>query len=313
MKRRGFSLPTLFTASIASLLASSIVCGGGRNSVSGLDLPIRTDLYKLQEAEVKAQEPSIEDLSLQTIAEVDSHVFESVPGRRGALSREEAQDVLDDLVKADVIANIDSVYDPDGSIGFCFGKAAWVHLELLRRGLNKRAIKKSFLIGTMKAGPIYWQFHVATIVKAEGDGWWVIDKNVYEDGKKDKPHVVSLSEWFKYWKVDSTDGNLRLYVTRPQKIGASSWEYNIRPGGLFHSSYNGFFKDMFRAFKDFPIRVEKSFKPKTCQDLFKIELSGSSGERDGSELYSPKLKRQFLMLRQFVSRHSNPRTSVRFR
>ncbi|MFN9069231.1 MAG: hypothetical protein ACK5V3_18555, partial [Bdellovibrionales bacterium] len=60
-------------------------------------------------------------------------------------------------------------YDPTNEIGFCFGRALFVHLELLRRGVSKDSIKKVFVVGDiveqLNGQEIRWQFHVATAVR----------------------------------------------------------------------------------------------------------------------------------------------------
>lgn len=137
-------------------------------------------------------------------------------------------------------------YDPEGHIGFCFGRALFVHLELLRRGVSKDSIKKVFVVGEMIEGTlgstevINWQFHVATAVRDTNGEWWVIDPS-YE--------LMKIRDWYRYMRTMSPDKTLSLFVTQTAKIGPSAWEYNTQPGGLLDSFYNDYFKDLFAYFK----------------------------------------------------------------
>ena len=107
---------------------------------------------------------------------------------------------------------------------------------------------------------------MATIVKdAHSNTWWALDTNF------DKP--ISVEDWmyqmkrksldrtFRYFRepiVDKTK-TLRFYVTDAHKIGPSGWEYNIRPGGLFDSFYNNYFKDMFSSIRKKNVPFEEKF------------------------------------------------------
>lgn len=122
-----------------------------------------------------------------------------------------------------------------------------------------------------------WQFHVTTLVKESGSNdWWAIDTNegkpikVDQWVKKYQSYATDKTrrwKWFNFMKVDK-EKSLRFYITEPQKIGPSSWEYNIQPGGLFHESYNRYFQEMFRYFKNNPVPQEKKLNSHQCQKLF---------------------------------------------
>jgi hypothetical protein len=140
-----------------------------------------------------------------------------------------------------------SKYDPTGEIGFCFGRALFVHLELLRRGVSKDSIKKVFAVGDlveqMNGKEITWQFHVATAVRDTQGEWWVIDPSY---------KLMKIRNWYKFMRQMATDRKLSVFVTQTPKIGPTAWEYNIQDGGLLDPFYNNYFKDLFQHFKQNP-------------------------------------------------------------
>ncbi|MBI5623556.1 MAG: hypothetical protein HY924_07250 [Elusimicrobia bacterium] len=67
-------------------------------------------------------------------------------------------------------------YDPDGIIGFCFGRAMAAHLLARQLGLPQDRIKKLFVIGDLRSGETpEWRFHVTTLVKGIDDRWHAVD------------------------------------------------------------------------------------------------------------------------------------------
>lgn len=76
------------------------------------------------------------------------------------------------------VASLDHMqkYDPDGIIGFCFGRSMAAHLIARRMGLRADAIRKMFVVGPLgSGGKIEWRFHVTTIVRGENGDWYAID------------------------------------------------------------------------------------------------------------------------------------------
>ncbi|MBI4677075.1 MAG: hypothetical protein HY748_05780 [Elusimicrobia bacterium] len=67
-------------------------------------------------------------------------------------------------------------YDPDGIVGFCFGRAMTAHLLARKMGLPQDHIKKLFVIGDLRSGDQpEWRFHVTTLVKGADGRWHAID------------------------------------------------------------------------------------------------------------------------------------------
>lgn len=67
-------------------------------------------------------------------------------------------------------------YDPDGIIGFCFGRAMAVELMARKMGLARESIRKLFILGDLRSGPDpEWRFHVATLIRGSDGGWHAVD------------------------------------------------------------------------------------------------------------------------------------------
>lgn len=90
------------------------------------------------------------------------------------------QEALEHPVTALSVENIKK-YDPDQTIGFCFGRAMAVHLlARAHYGLASSSIRKLFVIGDLRSGASpEWRFHVTTVVKGltsrNRKTWYAID------------------------------------------------------------------------------------------------------------------------------------------
>ncbi|OFZ31508.1 MAG: hypothetical protein A2622_02690 [Bdellovibrionales bacterium RIFCSPHIGHO2_01_FULL_40_29] len=183
--------------------------------------------------------------------------------RKTTLTKKEAWQLLERVINHPIVGHqtIEN-YDPNHQFGFCFGRATWVWLEALRMGLDKKSIVKIFIVGPMRADDITWQFHVATAVRTKGffgDSWVVIDTNA------NRP--LSPEEFLAKYESVSTDKKLRLFVSDPQRLGASS---TIKFGPMHFkdsrndSNYNRYFQDMLSHFSN-AINYEHT---KKCKYLF---------------------------------------------
>lgn len=229
-------------------------------SPSWENISLREDLYFRRQQELMLNEP-VSEANRLLLEEIQNYQPRSQTRAEG-VDFNQAQQIID-LTKSNPITGWagNSKYDPRGTLGFCFGRALYAHLELLRHGVSKDSIKKVFIVGPMKSGGVDWQFHVATIVRAKDrQGWYAMDTFV---GK-----VLPVEEWFKRFQGYSTDNKLRLYITEPTKIGPSSWEYNIQQGGLFDKFYNGYFEDLFKYFRKNPLPEDKKFI-RECGKVFR--------------------------------------------
>lgn len=150
-------------------------------------------------------------------------------------------------------------YDPQGTVGFCFGRATIAHMEALIRGMNPDSVRKIWIAGDMKQ----WGHHVATMVKGE-KGWYVIDTN---NGKP-----ILAKDWLAFYQPfkNKNAKDIMVFVTRADRFGPYDTQ-SYTGINLFNSNtshyertadfYRGYFYDYFEALdkerlvvKKFPVR-----------------------------------------------------------
>ncbi|MCB0415170.1 MAG: hypothetical protein KDD50_12600 [Bdellovibrionales bacterium] len=243
------------------------------DSTSGLN--IGADLYQQKaneladiivskEGDGEAVEQAVIQRNLDLIKKMEAAEIPSAPsGRVGALTKKQRVETLKSIKASpayDAQPVLKEKYDPNGSFGFCFGRAYYYANESGLRGLVKESIKKVFLIGKMTVHtPLFkipipvgtWQFHVATAVRGTDGKWYAIDNHFDRSLKK----VPTVEEWYDYYRryldskveyeINLADGGvarsntraLFLYFTDPDKIGANSNAYNEE--GFYGTDING--------------------------------------------------------------------------
>lgn len=131
-------------------------------------------------------------------------------------------------------------YNREGTdIGYCFGRATYIHLKLLSMGLQKDSIQKIWAVGPMNSGNVNWRYHVATMAYTKTKGWLVVDDYVGQ--------IVTVKEWTAYMETKSINGKLRFYNTDASKFGLSDGVYSRYELGLDLGNldyYKSYFKDM---------------------------------------------------------------------
>ncbi|MBT3585182.1 MAG: hypothetical protein HN509_09755 [Halobacteriovoraceae bacterium] len=156
-----------------------------------------------------------------------------------------ARDVLSTLRSHSVVSLYSyDKYDPKNQgIGFCFGRAMFVHLELAMRNLDRDSIKKAFVVGSMSTGDgNSWGWHVTTIAQSKDQNgnevWLALDPVT---------GLKTLKEWYKeMYNHFSTDKKLKIYVTESGKFGPSPGFYS-HPN-LENQFYNSYFTDLDKEF-----------------------------------------------------------------
>ena len=142
-------------------------------------------------------------------------------------------------------------YDPEGRLGFCFGRALAVHLEALRVGIRRESIRKIWAVGKLQLGDLKWQHHVATMVRANDGGWWVIDP-MWEAPMKATQWMTRMRWVFATWK----DPEIQFMVTKPERFGTEfSDKYSKEE--LTSDWYGDFFKDLFKYYRERPRRAPR--------------------------------------------------------
>lgn len=155
-----------------------------------------------------------------------------------SLQPQQAFDILNSIALHPVIGDQVAIkYDPTQEVGFCFGRAAYVHIELHRRGIAAQHIAKVFVMGGLFLDGIGWDFHVATIAQDSAGAWWTIDSLF----KTPLPLEDWMSEVSK-WDANQKFPALRFYFTQPSKFQALKGSYD---SGYFYSEvYRRYFEDL---------------------------------------------------------------------
>lgn len=205
---------------------------------------------RLSEIELKTAQGSLldfqEDFPLPSIRKHNQDILDAlkdpvIPALKGsvtAISRKDANYLVDLITKHPTNGQrFEKKYDPEECYGFCFGRATLIHNEALRRKVDPEAIKKIWAVGPLEKGR--WHFHVATMIKAKGNGsWWVCDP-VYKS-------AISAETWIGRMSRSSDDGKMMVFVTDPRRFSV----YDPRAyttidllGDGKSDFYNGYFRD----------------------------------------------------------------------
>jgi hypothetical protein len=198
------------------------------------------------------------------------------PRRSQAISINVAYDILEVVNKHPVVGRgARERYKRDGvEIGYCFGRAMYIHLLLLKMGVQKESIRKVWAVGpTRTPDPnVNWGHHISIMVFTKEKGWVTIDTNEV------KPQAIQ--SWSSTYFEKSIDKLLKLYITEPEKFGIETAKYNPVNLGfkLDRESdwYRHYFVDMLKAIKqetleslglkklipsENQIEVDKAYKP----------------------------------------------------
>lgn len=203
---------------------------------------VRQDLIQIYNAEVAGKSPTeVAAMNLNTLENIQQEIPFKSTSTRAVEIRETAANKLVELTYANPVVNPGmKKYDPRGNIGFCFGRATFIHLILLKMGLQKNSIRKIWAIGPMNTGEITWRYHVATMAYTKTKGWLVLDTN--------HGAPVSPQEWMATYSKMSTNGKLRFYSSDASKLGFKMGKYSrLRLGMDLNQErdyYHGYFKDM---------------------------------------------------------------------
>jgi hypothetical protein len=162
------------------------------------------------------------------------------------ISREQAQKILDLIWENPIVGHAALKKYDHQNIGFCFGRAAYFHLELLRRNLHPSSIGKLFAIGELSFSGMRWDFHVATLARGPNQEWWVLDSDT---GNQVEPIEIWIK---KITKLDEDPSNpsVRFYFADAVKFHPLYGAYN--PSNLYLPYFNHYFEDLARWFDEHP-------------------------------------------------------------
>lgn len=216
----------IFMSLVVSFFSITAFASASQEAQVYFDNLVSQDLLWLQSNEtVGLSQAQIQKLNEDNFTRLENYEPRPAHGRVQAISMEYADLVYESINQHPVVSDF-RIYDYRNGlqIGFCFGRATYVHLALLRSGMNKRSIKKIWAVGPMETDGTEWQFHVATAVLAEDGEWYAIDTF--------QGQVVPVREWFKAMQRVATDDSLRFYVSEPSKFSVSLGEYSRVQLGL---------------------------------------------------------------------------------
>jgi len=162
-----------------------------------------------------------------------------------------AQKVLDTVATHPIVGDaVVQKYDREGlNVGFCFGKAAYIHVELLRRGVNPKSLGKVFAIGKFRSGKAVWDFHVTPVVLGPKNEWWAMDTVTSEK-------VSPIAIWMRNVEkldMDPAHPLIRFYFSDAVKFQPLYGAYG--PENLYFPYFNNYFVDLAKWFDEHPVHA----------------------------------------------------------
>jgi hypothetical protein len=246
---------------LALILSNSSLAANSQCSVllAGLEakpydsLPEGLRSYRTTEvAHLTAEQ--VQKLNADAIKRVNDFVPPLNDNRARAITVSDAQK----LIMASRNSNVtrfesrDKYKQEQADIGFCFGRATFMHLLLLKMGVQKESILKAWVVGPQQTPGIMWDFHVATLAFVKDKGWMVIDPNLLEP--------QTLQAWYDRSNAQSTDKKMRIYITEPNKFGVDAGKYTRVQMGLDLNRETDWYKNYF-------VDMMKSIGQKTPESL----------------------------------------------
>lgn len=218
---------------------------------------VPTELLPYYQNEVRNLVSSeVRKRNAETLRRLDNYVPEYREGLNQSVSLQELQDVLPFVRKHEVVGTeARELYARENAeIGYCFGRAAFIHLLMTKMGLQKDSIMKVWAVGEQQStsGEFTWGFHVAPLVFVKGYGWMVLDSSL------DRPQHAR--HWFSHHEDLSTDKKLRFYITGADKFGVNTGRYSRFQMGLDLKQADDWYKHYF-------VNMMKSIAGKTIEQL----------------------------------------------
>lgn len=197
------------------------------------------NLYKDQDFQQPAQAQA---MNKEVIREMNKEPIIDSENRKQSFEEQEVTEVYESVTRNPIVRLLRALkYDPNGRMGFCFGRAFVSHLEALRRGIAKNSVRKVVVVGRIKAvfGKTIWRYHIATAVRAKSGGWWVVDPFM---GK-----AVTLEAWYESMHQHDLNGSLRLYATEGSRFGPDE-SLRYTKAEFMYEGFNNYFKDVLNYF-----------------------------------------------------------------
>jgi hypothetical protein len=194
------------------------------------------------------------DFEEKNKTELTSFLSQAVPNAELPILNKERAEMILQKLRTNPVASTDSLtkYDPDREVGFCFGRATYVHMELLRHGVSTNHIAKIYAMGNLKYGKDNWDFHAAVAVWSAQKNWLVIDELVNE--------VMPLEQWMAKlmtFAKNPLKPRVRFFVVDPAKFHPALGPYQRKD--MIFPYYHNYFLDMEKWLKKNPVKPEDKF------------------------------------------------------
>lgn len=236
-------LPVIFTSTVQAARCENLIASATPYEPN---LPVSLRAHQRQET-ANLNAAQVQRLNEATLRRLTDYAPPVCEGKARAITFDDGKSVID-LVQRNEVTGYEfreRYRRPNVEIGFCFGRATFVHLALLKMGLHRDSIVKLWAVGTMQTPNVTWDFHVATAAYVKDRGWMVLDSNYSEP--------MSVQAWFGLMRDQNRDADqkLRLYVSEPNKFGVDSGKYSRVQMGLDLNRetdwYQHYFVDMMQT------------------------------------------------------------------
>ncbi len=232
--------------------------------------PDRLYDYYQQQISLLSQD-EVASLNRSFVKSVSEYVPPDNDKRSQTLDQVRAQKILDLVFDHPTIGfKADDIYSQPGEeMGYCFGRAMYMHLIALKLGVQKESIKKIWAVGPMQSDKpgVEWGYHVALMVYTK-QGWIVLDPNLRR--------VFSVNDWVQYYEAKNLDGRGRFYATDPEKFGLYSGKYSRYLLGLDLSPDQDWFKHYF-------VDMMQAIRTENLSKLGLTKISVKEGMVSGSK------------------------------
>ncbi|MEQ1722483.1 MAG: hypothetical protein ABL930_04860 [Pseudobdellovibrio sp.] len=239
MKFYSLSYFILVSLLIASALAHA-ECISLHSVTQKSNITKDSDLFKIYDSEVKISK----NIQEKNISALENFLKEHA-STSGALTKKQAEPILLSISNHPVVGDSAAdKYNTNQEVGYCFGRAAYVHFELLKAGVLDKNITKIFAMGGLYRDNVGWDYHMATAFQDVNSDWWVIDNLTGNE-------LLSIKDWMSQvskWDGNRKDPRLRFYFTDAAKFLPIKGSYSLK---RFNSPiYHGYFKDLLNRYSD---------------------------------------------------------------
>ncbi|MFN3454521.1 MAG: hypothetical protein ACK41T_06120 [Pseudobdellovibrio sp.] len=233
---------TLFINPSKAHAEKSCVRKINNSSVSLRSQNINVNIRNIYNEEtLNCSDDEVSNMNMQTLSDIQKEIPLKTQNRAQNISLEQLNQLFHVIKNHPIVSPDITKYERGlfkNELGYCFGRATYAHLVLLKMGLQKESIQKIWAVGSIKDDKHgVWQFHVATMAYTKY-GWVVLDLNTSK--------VMTITDWVTLYRGRDLTGKIRFYNTDPSKFGLDMGKYNPTNLGLNLDSHHDWYKNYFR-------------------------------------------------------------------